>query len=576
MNSSSSSFMDKRKKTNILRAMTTRKKRTWSYKLVKKWRNLDMYGQKVHLTYKGHKKFKTSIGALFTVITRTLLVLFMAYELSLLYTQSHAINNTKYFIRNPNSDAINLKEHGFDLAFGVSKAIDESYGVFKAYQIETTGQAKTYVYESIFMFWVSKSEQFIRVENIKITDDNLDIETKIVASLNLKLDRRSVQFGILIDFLIGALEKIGGFKEGIINSKAFKEDKNQEQSNRTSTAKMNANDQEKFSSVKTVKINDSVTMDILDKKQPEKNKDLETLTSRVHHQNKLTNEQSNTVFNEVIGRSRFIYKTTDVIKYLVKCLCWRRSKKLKKDPNTIQHFMYKKANEKIEQELDIVNLVRSIRKLRLMTKVMLTHRSNILLKFQRKNLIECESSSSDSDHHRFDTMKLMDSKNELVKLSVVQKIKRNLNSLTEVKLDQIDKNLIRGLYHIKTQQNEENTTITDGDRLNTKLFQKFGTINLSSMEHDTTPINTSQMPSGLPRLPRFKTLLDVSETQNDLFQVENSPKVSVRQRMRSSRWEGESQIIENDSNISQRDDDLISPNKEIPSSKGESLREFEN
>lgn len=59
----------------------------------------------------------------------------------------------------------------------------------------------------------------------------------------------------------------------------------------------------------------------------------------------------------------------------------RKKKTFKKNPEMIKHFIYDKANDKIEQELDIVNLVRSIRKLRLMTKVMLTERSNILLKF---------------------------------------------------------------------------------------------------------------------------------------------------------------------------------------------------
>ena len=88
--------------------------------------------------------------------------------------------------------------------------------------------------------------------------------------------------------------------------------------------------------------------------------------------------------------------------------------------------MYKKANEKLEQELDVVNLIRSIRKLRQMSKILMTSRNRMLLKFSRKNLIETSSSSSDSDDNKAEIMKLLESKNGLLKLSTISKIKKNL------------------------------------------------------------------------------------------------------------------------------------------------------
>ena len=81
--------------------------------------------------------------------------------------------------------------------------------------------------------------------------------------------------------------------------------------------------------------------------------------------------------------------------------------------------MYKKANGKLEQELDVVNLIRSIRKLRLMTKVLMPSRNRMLLKFSRKNLIETSSSSSDSDDEKAEIMKLLENKNGLLKLSTI-------------------------------------------------------------------------------------------------------------------------------------------------------------
>jgi hypothetical protein len=89
-------------------------------------------------------------------------------------------------------------------------------------------------------------------------------------------------------------------------------------------------------------------------------------------------------------------------------------------------MLYHKGNEKLERELDIINLVKSIRQLRLMAQVLLGPNERMLLKFQRQNMIEVTSSSSDSDHYTYDTVKLLYSKKDLIKLSQVLKINRIL------------------------------------------------------------------------------------------------------------------------------------------------------
>ena len=81
-----------------------------------------------------------------------------------------------------------------------------------------------------------------------------------------------------------------------------------------------------------------------------------------------------------------------------------------------RQVLYHKGEEKLERELDVVNLLRSIRQLRLMAQVLLGPQERMLLKFQRKNVIETTSSSSDSDHYKEDTVKLLNSKKDLVKL----------------------------------------------------------------------------------------------------------------------------------------------------------------
>ncbi len=71
----------------------------------------------------------------------------------------------------------------------------------------------------------------------------------------------------------------------------------------------------------------------------------------------------------------------------------------------------------------------------------------MLLKFQRKNMIETSSESEDSDDQtRLNIVKLMDNKNPLIRLSVFGRMKRMLNSYKKQNMDITDRRLVRGLY----------------------------------------------------------------------------------------------------------------------------------
>ena len=102
-----------------------------------------------------------------------------------------------------------------------------------------------------------------------------------------------------------------------------------------------------------------------------------------------------------------------------------------------------------------MNIIRSIRKLRLIQKIILSKRSRLLLKFSRANLIESSNSSSDSDDNKYDTLKLMEDKNNIIKLGAAIKLKRSLNFYTKNSMDDNEKNLIRGIFIRKPQENIE-------------------------------------------------------------------------------------------------------------------------
>ena len=71
----------------------------------------------------------------------------------------------------------------------------------------------------------------------------------------------------------------------------------------------------------------------------------------------------------------------------------------------------------------------------------------MLLKFQRKHLIESDPSSSDSDNHKDDTIKLLNSDLGLLRLQTVIKINRILKFFyLDKPLESVDRNLLSGIF----------------------------------------------------------------------------------------------------------------------------------
>jgi hypothetical protein len=77
------------------------------------------------------------------------------------------------------------------------------------------------------------------------------------------------------------------------------------------------------------------------------------------------------------------------------------------------------------------------------------------MRFQRVNLIESATESSDSDNLNDDTLKLMESSNPFAKLSALYKVKNIMNFYGQAKLGQADKNLIRGIFIRKIKDFKE-------------------------------------------------------------------------------------------------------------------------
>lgn len=79
----------------------------------------------------------------------------------------------------------------------------------------------------------------------------------------------------------------------------------------------------------------------------------------------------------------------------------------------------------------------------------------MLMRFQKKNLIDENSDTGDSDDHNYDSIRLMESKNPFIRFSIYVKLKKMISSFKGQNLNYFDKNLMRGIYLAKIKDFEE-------------------------------------------------------------------------------------------------------------------------
>jgi hypothetical protein len=86
---------------------------------------------------------------------------------------------------------------------------------------------------------------------------------------------------------------------------------------------------------------------------------------------------------------------------------------------------------------------------------MLSQRHRFILKFQRQNLVETDSSSSDSDDNLYDPMRLMENRNPLVRLVTFGKVKKMIKEFKDQSIDNLERNMMRGMFRRKLKDFSE-------------------------------------------------------------------------------------------------------------------------
>ena len=100
----------------------------------------------------------------------------------------------------------------------------------------------------------------------------------------------------------------------------------------------------------------------------------------------------------IFNRTLFKYGYLDIIQYIFWWVLWRRRVSVKRNLKLRNHSYYRVGEDKLNEELDWISVIKAIRQLKLISKVLLTNKLNFLMKLNRANVIDSTSSHSDDVH----------------------------------------------------------------------------------------------------------------------------------------------------------------------------------
>jgi hypothetical protein len=148
---------------------------------------------------------------------------------------------------------------------------------------------------------------------------------------------------------------------------------------------------------------------------------------------------------------------------MIRCFCIRNINDDRRDKSFKKHFLFEKAKEKFMNELDAVRIVKTLRKFKMLAQALLSQRHRMILRFQRQNLVETSSSSSDSDNNAFDPVRLMENENPLVRLVTYGKVKKMMRDFVGRDIDNLERNMMRGMFRRKLKDFAEMQREVTGD-----------------------------------------------------------------------------------------------------------------
>jgi hypothetical protein len=121
--------------------------------------------------------------------------------------------------------------------------------------------------------------------------------------------------------------------------------------------------------------------------------------------------------------------------------------------------LFNRAKDKVFKQLDIVNILRWIEQLKLLTKVMLNHKQKFWLKFQKEHVLEVDYNSQEERTRKKKEIK--DDNKDLIKgiqkndKNAIEKVKKMLKYLQHGNRTSFDLKIIQGLFEEYVSDSDE-------------------------------------------------------------------------------------------------------------------------
>lgn len=87
-----------------------------------------------------------------------------------------------------------------------------------------------------------------------------------------------------------------------------------------------------------------------------------TKQSEFRFKDEITETDISSLLLAFIKRKRFYYRLMDILRYLLCCFCFRDVQKNKSKKLFKNHYLYHKGEDKLKMELDVISLIKSLRK----------------------------------------------------------------------------------------------------------------------------------------------------------------------------------------------------------------------
>ncbi len=108
--------------------------------------------------------------------------------------------------------------------------------------------------------------------------------------------------------------------------------------------------------------------------------EIENLSEALKSKDKvnLSNSEVNSVLMNIVHRRRFNYTGRDIAEFVLRCICFRKKKSRDYEDKELwvkdikKHYLFDKGVNKMNHELDVLNLLRTMRKVKLLSQTLLT------------------------------------------------------------------------------------------------------------------------------------------------------------------------------------------------------------